>query len=631
MSTFFEVRKEAEAVINESIKLAKEMGFGTYEERLRDILVQYQEKEFIVVVAGEAKRGKSSMLNALLGEVDEIFPVDADVCTNVATIVRYGDAEKVTAVIENDKDGSSEEIAVSRSEIKEYVSEKENPGNFRNVRYIKIELPNPLLKEGICFVDTPGVGSMNIMHAEMTLSFLPLADLLVFVGDSVSGYTESELKFLKRGYGFCQNVLFPLTKKDLNAQWQQILEDNKEKIGKTLEIPQEKIHIIPISSTNKMAYLKTGNERRNKSSNYDDLEREMETLIAGSQAERCIVPFLNAAQGEMTGMLKDIQASARLLDTDREELLEIKDALEDAKAKTAELAASKNTWSEQIRRFSNSLADNEERFVSETKEKADGFVENQIKVKREKICDKKIYEGELLPVINDMFVTCALDAVKAMEANVDNEIDTLNRRFEIDLKISKTIYGNSSPHFEETLDIVFPRKKIAERVQQAGKSAGSGLVAGAFVGGAIGGLVGLIIGGPVVAVALAEAGAEIGSDVGMLTGGLEGLAGHDMQDVDEVARGLRRHVDNCARRTEERLRKAAEKAGAEVQISFETGLLVREKEIQAQIAKTQNLLESKPSIEEQQRKRENLERQKDEISGQKERVQSVLDSLVGIC
>ena len=61
------------------------------------------------------------------------------------------------------------------------------------------------------FVDTPGVGSLNISHAEATYGFLPNADLLLFVSDTNAGFTETELNFLKRGYQYCKNVIFPLT------------------------------------------------------------------------------------------------------------------------------------------------------------------------------------------------------------------------------------------------------------------------------------------------------------------------------------------------------------------------------------------------------------------------------------
>src|SRR5512133_970485 len=102
---------------------------------------------FHVAVLGEFKRGKSTLVNALLGR--ELLPTGVIPLTAAATEVRYG-ADGATIVL---LDGSRQEVELSA--IADYVTEVRNPGNERGVERVEVRVPAPLLESGVVFVDTP--------------------------------------------------------------------------------------------------------------------------------------------------------------------------------------------------------------------------------------------------------------------------------------------------------------------------------------------------------------------------------------------------------------------------------------------------------------------------------------------
>ena len=78
----------------------------------------------------------------------------------------------------------------------------------------------PVLKQGLVIVDTPGMGGLGAGHAAATLGFLPFADGLIFVSDASAELSAPEVEFLRRATELCPTVLFAQTKIDLYPHWQ---------------------------------------------------------------------------------------------------------------------------------------------------------------------------------------------------------------------------------------------------------------------------------------------------------------------------------------------------------------------------------------------------------------------------
>jgi len=113
---------------------------------LRDRLA---DQRLRVLVAGEAKRGKSTLVNALISR--PVLPVGATPVAALATTVRYGSHDAVTAAY---LDGQTDTLPVTA--LDDLVTERGKPGNHRMLAGVTVTVDAPLLRRGIGLVDTPG-------------------------------------------------------------------------------------------------------------------------------------------------------------------------------------------------------------------------------------------------------------------------------------------------------------------------------------------------------------------------------------------------------------------------------------------------------------------------------------------
>lgn len=207
-------------LLTEIAAVADRLGDADAAERVRSEAGAVASHSARVVVVGEKKRGKSSLINALLRRPD-LLPVDADIATSVHISVHAADAEEATVVDDNDPAGRQ----ISLAEIGEYAAldpatmEMRHPG----VREVSVGLPDPLLRAGIELIDTPGVGGLVSGHADLTLAALSMADALVFVVNGSSELTASELAFLVRATERVETVVFVLTQTDKYPKWREVL------------------------------------------------------------------------------------------------------------------------------------------------------------------------------------------------------------------------------------------------------------------------------------------------------------------------------------------------------------------------------------------------------------------------
>jgi hypothetical protein len=176
-----------------------------------------------VVVAAEVSRGKSLLINALIGE-EGLLPVDVDVSTGVYVVVRHGEQPGLRVFTQ----ASPEPITAGIDAIDQWVSVGPNPGNAAGVSYVEVSVPSALLGEGISFIDTPGVGGLDTTHGQMTLAALSGADALIFVLDASAPLSRPELNFLVKAAQRIQSVILVLTKTDVFTGWRSILDEDRK-------------------------------------------------------------------------------------------------------------------------------------------------------------------------------------------------------------------------------------------------------------------------------------------------------------------------------------------------------------------------------------------------------------------
>ena len=560
MATLIEKRKALSHCFDQSIKFATKIGSATCAENIKKIKANFEKKEIMVVTVGEMRRGKSSMLNALLGEQEPIFPVDTNVCTNVVTIVGYGEKETVEVLFGDIR--STQVKTITRAEIADYVSERGNPNNFKNVNVLNVRIPNPLLKEGIKFVDTPGVGSLNISHAETTYGFLPNADLLLFVSDSASGLTETELNFLKRSYTYCKNIVFPLTKKDLNPNYQEILEDNKIKISRTLEIPESEINLIPISNTAKMRALSSKNPAMLKNSNYEVFEEIIWSTIAQKRSEILFVPFIEEAKQELYKLADNVAAQYQLLSENKEKLADYAKELANEIEQLNNFRRANNRWRSEVSHKFELMHNDNSSAISRIKLNAHNILESRCNEHGVKVCDSKVYTA-IYHEINDSISSGLLDIKESM---MDGSLGIFSKMSQdLGLDTNSCVNALEKLQFKpnEKFEVEFPKRKTLDKVM----AGGSKIARGSMSGGKIGSLIGIVAGvglallaGPAALAAelgisavaatigTTMGGSMIGSGVGAALGGAKGCVdavttSHDV-DVVSVKKAFSLHIDD---------------------------------------------------------------------------------------
>ncbi len=179
------------------------------QRKCRDLLSAIAADRFTLAVVGQFNRGKSSLMNAILG-LDRL-PVGVVPLTSVITKVSYGNPERVLIEYE----GSHLKGEISLGQLAEYVTEGGNPGNQRHIVSAEIQLPSEFLRRGLFFVDTPGVGSAIAENTATTESFLPEADAVIFVTSFDSPLGREELEFLQKVREHVRKVFFAVNKLDL--------------------------------------------------------------------------------------------------------------------------------------------------------------------------------------------------------------------------------------------------------------------------------------------------------------------------------------------------------------------------------------------------------------------------------
>lgn len=172
-----------------------------------DKAITTTEDSAAVLFCGEFKRGKSSLVNAIIGT--ELCPTDIGIATSVVTSIKYGAVKKAIRyygnLLENADSLKSEEI--EWDDIEKYTMG--DVLEIDNTILVELSYPSPFLKNGITIIDTPGIGGLDPRHAILTHMALPKADVIVYVTDAGEPLTQSELEFYESKVLSCgkQNVV----------------------------------------------------------------------------------------------------------------------------------------------------------------------------------------------------------------------------------------------------------------------------------------------------------------------------------------------------------------------------------------------------------------------------------------
>jgi small GTP-binding protein len=178
------------------------------QERLRELFIRLAEDRFNLVVVGRFNRGKTSIMNSIIGT--DRLPVGIVPLTSVITTVTYGTEERV--VLKFKRSGLIQDIPIG--DLSRYVTQDGNPGNVRGIDIAEVQLRAEILRRGFYFVDTPGLGSAIIENTRTTEAFLPEADAFLIVTSYDSPLTEEEVAFLRSVSSTARRVFLVVNKHD---------------------------------------------------------------------------------------------------------------------------------------------------------------------------------------------------------------------------------------------------------------------------------------------------------------------------------------------------------------------------------------------------------------------------------
>jgi GTP-binding protein EngB required for normal cell division len=187
----------------------------TLQNDFRDLLKRLAEDRFYLTLAGQFSRGKSTLMNAMLG-MDRL-PTGVVPVTSVITAVSYNTRERVVMHFAD----SNLTHDVPLAELREWITEQGNPGNVRKIEMAEVQLPAELLRRGAFFVDTPGLGSAVLENTATTHRFLPQIDALVLVTSFEFPLSQEEILFLRKARALRRKSFIAINKMDLCSRVQQ--------------------------------------------------------------------------------------------------------------------------------------------------------------------------------------------------------------------------------------------------------------------------------------------------------------------------------------------------------------------------------------------------------------------------
>ncbi|MDD5675005.1 MAG: dynamin family protein [Chitinivibrionales bacterium] len=168
-----------------------------------------------LAVLGQFNRGKSTFINALLGE--NILPTSVLPLTTVPTIIKYGPADSCSIRFVNNKEEmvARESLKEIQTLLRNYVTEEYNHRNKHNVREAVVTCPCDLLLSGTIIIDTPGFGSTHLHNTQTTRDLLTDCDAVLFVLSADLPITQAEIEFLREACPHIPHFVFVLNKIDL--------------------------------------------------------------------------------------------------------------------------------------------------------------------------------------------------------------------------------------------------------------------------------------------------------------------------------------------------------------------------------------------------------------------------------
>lgn len=486
-------------------------------EQLRALQQRFSEQKLTILVAGEMKAGKSTFINSLLGV--DILATAHEVCTNVPTKIVYGDKEKIIVHYVRETNGKQKSASIiNRDQLAEFSTESANKENKKNVDYIEIQANSALLAEGLAFIDTPGLGAIDPLHAIATYRMATQADIIFFLGDARKPLTQSEITSLKDlvKVSNSKQIIHLITCCDLKNS-DDIASSNKKMFDS--DFAGYNIPIIKVSSLSYRKYVRSGKREQLDASGFlqvksivADINNDLKSLL-NNRFNSLALDVCERGHALLSEVIDTIE-NPELKERKVEELRELEDRL-------TEIEENQSAWQTdlngELQKFVSDLNSfikkHQDNIVENIREnlKSDSYLKDKDALGKSITADLIRFQGDLETIITDGFIRIYewLRTTTGLKKIQEDSIETPNI-VDVNITIDSKI-GNAK--FGQKMQGLYRSVLVGGTISVAAGAAGQ------WAGGAIGAKVGAAIGTGIAP----GIGTAIGAGVGALAGVLVGV------------------------------------------------------------------------------------------------------------
>jgi GTPase Era involved in 16S rRNA processing len=297
-----ELKFELARIGQAGMQLCRELKDDENERLYQALLARIAEDRFNLAVLGPFNRGKSTLMNAILG-MDRL-PTGVLPRTSVITAVTYGSREQVLIRCANWS--FPQEIPLEK--LEHYVTEQGNPSNQQQVTLAEIQLPSEILRRGFYFIDTPGVGSGIAANTAATEGFIPEVDAAIFVTSFESSLDENDLRFLQRVSDEVGKVFVVINKLDLlpERDWRQVVRFVSQRLDS--ELGAGKYGLFALSAKGALDAKLHGDPDALARSGLPELERALTDFLSTDKTRQ----FCSRALDRLAVILKRQQLEVQI-------------------------------------------------------------------------------------------------------------------------------------------------------------------------------------------------------------------------------------------------------------------------------------------------------------------------------
>ncbi|KFB68137.1 dynamin family protein [Candidatus Accumulibacter vicinus] len=293
---------------------ARSLALAEEETRLAETIARLEQGVFTIAVVGEFKRGKSTLINALLGTA--ALPMDVLPTTAALTRVVYGRNAEATLVW---RDGNRERIPLAA--LADYVT-KSDPVAQERARAIGeaiVAYPTLFCQNNVNIVDTPGLSDERAM-SEMALGILPTADAAVMVISALTPFAQSEATFLGQllDHLDANRLFFVVTYIDKlrsQAERERVLGEIRRRLVATLEAAQSypesgtPLRLFAISAYQALRGKESHDSAVYAASCFADLETALEQYLARDRGAATLTQVTRVISESTSHQIAELNAA----------------------------------------------------------------------------------------------------------------------------------------------------------------------------------------------------------------------------------------------------------------------------------------------------------------------------------